>query len=180
MERLVTALDGRRMLLVLDNCEHVVAAVAGLTHRLLSACPELRVLATSREALAITGEALRPLPPLELPPDGAGRGDPGVSGGAAVPGPGRGRPSRIRGGRGQRRGRPADLPGAGRPAAGDRAGGGALRSLPVTEVATRLDDRFRLLSRGNRAAAPRHQTLRAVVEWSWDLLDEAEQTSPGG
>ncbi|MCP9977984.1 ATP-binding protein [Actinomadura madurae] len=51
-----------------------------------------------------------------------------------------------------------------------------LRSLPVTEVATRLDDRFRLLSRGNRAAAPRHQTLRGVVEWSWDLLDEAERT----
>ncbi|WP_372510381.1 AfsR/SARP family transcriptional regulator [Actinomadura madurae] len=75
MERLVTALDGRRALLVLDNCEHVVEAVAGLAHRLLSACPRLRVLATSREALAITGEAVWPLPPLEPPPEGApGRG----------------------------------------------------------------------------------------------------------
>ncbi|QKG20525.1 BTAD domain-containing putative transcriptional regulator [Actinomadura verrucosospora] len=176
-ERLVTALSGRRMLLVLDNCEHVVATVAPLAHRLLSACPELRVLATSREALAITGEALWPLPPLALPPEGTPAAE--VTGYPAV---------RLF----------ADRAAAVRPDfAVDEGNVGAvlricgaldglplaielaaarLRSLPVEQVATRLDDRFRLLSRGNRTAAPRHQTLRAVVEWSWELLDEAEQT----
>jgi predicted ATPase/DNA-binding SARP family transcriptional activator len=177
LERLVTALDGRQMLLILDNCEHVVAAVAALTHRLLSACPRLRVLATSREALAITGEALRPLPPLELPPDGTPAAETqeypavrlfldraeAVRPGFAVDEGNAGAVLRICGAL------------DGLPLAIELAAA-RLRSLPVTEVATRLDDRFRLLSRGNRAAAPRHQTLRAVVEWSWDLLDEAEQT----
>jgi predicted ATPase len=69
--RLVAALADRRMLLVLDNCEHVVRAAAQLARQLLGACPALRILATSREALAITGEALRPVPPLALPPPGA-------------------------------------------------------------------------------------------------------------
>ncbi|GAA1856208.1 BTAD domain-containing putative transcriptional regulator [Actinomadura bangladeshensis] len=177
VERLVTALDGRRMLLVLDNCEHVVAAVARITHRLLSACPRLRVLATSREALAITGEALRPLPPLEVPPDGVPAAETqeypavrlfldraeAVRPGFAVDEGNVGAVLRIC--------RALD----GLPLAIELAAA-RLRSLPVTEVAARLDDRFRLLSRGNRAAAPRHQTLRAVVEWSWDLLDEAERT----
>ncbi|MGC4954970.1 BTAD domain-containing putative transcriptional regulator [Actinomadura citrea] len=177
VERLVTALEGRRVLLVLDNCEHVVAAVAELTHRLLSACPELRVLATSREALAITGEALRPLPPLEVPPAGAALGElprypavrlfldraEAVRPGFAVDEGNAGAVLRIC--------RALD----GLPLAIELAAA-RLRSLPVAEVATRLDDRFRLLSRGNRTAPPRHQTLRAVVEWSWDLLDEAEQT----
>jgi predicted ATPase/DNA-binding SARP family transcriptional activator len=177
VERLVTALDGRRVLLVLDNCEHVVAPVARITHRLLSACPRLRVLATSREALAITGEALRPLPPLELPPDGTPAAETqaypavrlfldraeAVRPGFAVDEGNAGAVLRIC--------RALD----GLPLAIELAAA-RLRSLPVAEVATRLDDRFRLLSRGNRAAAPRHQTLRAVVEWSWDLLDEAERT----
>ncbi|MDL4774554.1 BTAD domain-containing putative transcriptional regulator [Actinomadura xylanilytica] len=176
-ERLASALAGRRMLLVLDNCEHVVEAVARLTHRLLGACPELRVLATSREALAITGEALRPLPPLALPPEGAAPDE--ASAYPAV---------RLFADRAA-----AVRPGFavdevtlaavlqicaaldGLPLAIELAAA-RLRSLPVTEVAARLDDRFRLLSRGNRTAAPRHQTLRAVVEWSWGLLGEDEQT----
>jgi predicted ATPase len=177
VERLVTALDGRRALLVLDNCEHVVETVADLAHRLLRACPDLRVLATSREALAITGEALRPLPPLEPPPAGTPAAEmaaypavrlfldraEAVRPGFAVDEGNAGAVLRIC--------RALD----GLPLAIELAAA-RLRSLPVTEVATRLDDRFRLLSRGNRAAAPRHQTLRAVVEWSWDLLDEAERT----
>ncbi|TMR33187.1 AfsR/SARP family transcriptional regulator [Actinomadura geliboluensis] len=177
VERLVTALEGRHLLLVLDNCEHVVAPVARITRRLLGACPRLRVLATSREALAITGEALRPLPPLELPPDGvpaeALQGYPAVRlfldraeavrPGFAVDEGNAGAVLRIC--------RALD----GLPLAIELAAA-RLRSLPVAEVATRLDDRFRLLSRGDRAAAPRHRTLRAVVEWSWDLLDEAERT----
>ena len=66
--RLIAALADRQLLLVLDNCEHVVGAAATLARRLLSACPGLRVLATSREALGITGEMLSPVPPLGLPP----------------------------------------------------------------------------------------------------------------
>ncbi|MEO3825239.1 BTAD domain-containing putative transcriptional regulator [Actinomadura sp. B10D3] len=177
VERLVTALDGRRTLLILDNCEHVVEAVAGLVHRLLSACPLLRVLATSREALAITGEAVWPLPPLEPPPVGAPAAElpaypavrlfldraEAVRPGFAVDEDNAAAVVRIC--------RALD----GLPLAIELAAA-RLRSLPVTEVATRLDDRFRLLSRGNRAAVPRHQTLRGVVEWSWDLLDEAERT----
>ncbi|WP_089324959.1 BTAD domain-containing putative transcriptional regulator [Actinomadura meyerae] len=176
LERLVTALEGRRVLLILDNCEHVVAAVAPIARRLLSACPRLRVLATSREALAITGEALRPVPPLELPPDGAPAG--AVRDYPAV----RlflDRAEAVRPGFSVDGGNAADVLRIcraldGLPLAIELAAA-RLRSLPVAEVATRLDDRFRLLSRGDRAAVPRHQTLRAVVEWSWDLLDGAER-----
>ncbi|MFC5748005.1 BTAD domain-containing putative transcriptional regulator [Actinomadura rugatobispora] len=177
LERLVAALGGRRMLIVLDNCEHVIDAAARLAHRLLGALPALRVLATSREALGVTGEALRPLPPLELPPGGAAAAEaatyPAVRlfadraaavrpGFAVTPG---------------NAGAVAHICAAldGLPLAIELAAA-RLRSLPVEEVARRLDDRFRLLSRGDRSAAPRHQTLRAVVEWSWDLLDDAERT----
>uniref|UniRef100_UPI0038990012 BTAD domain-containing putative transcriptional regulator n=1 Tax=Goodfellowiella coeruleoviolacea TaxID=334858 RepID=UPI0038990012 len=174
--RLVAGLAHRRLLLVLDNCEHVVAHVARLTRRLLTACPELRVLATSREALGITGESLCPVPPLPLPAPGAEAAlvaaAPAVRlfadraaavcpdftvhpGNAAVV-------SRVC----------AALDGL--PLAIELAAA-RLRSLDLAEIAARLDDRFRLLSRGDRTGAARHRTLRAVVEWSWDLLDPSEQ-----
>ncbi|GAA2417287.1 BTAD domain-containing putative transcriptional regulator [Actinomadura vinacea] len=177
MERLVTALDGRRVLIVLDNCEHVIEAAARLAHRLLTALPGLRVLATSREALGITGESLRPLPPLGLPPEGAGAveaaGYPAVRLFAD-------RAAAVRPGFAVVPGNAAAVVHIcaaldGLPLAVELAAA-RLRALPVEEVARRLDDRFRLLSRGDRSAAPRHQTLRAVVEWSWDLLDDAERT----
>ncbi|GLY84182.1 ATP-binding protein [Actinoallomurus iriomotensis] len=174
--RLVAALFERPILLILDNCEHVVDSAARLTHRLLGACPELRVLATSREALGITGEGLCPLPPLPLPPPATDALDalnyPAIrlfaDRAAAV------RPDLD----------PAtELPTIqricialdGLPLAIELAAA-RLRSLTVEEVAARLDDRFRLLSRGDRTKAPRHRTLRAVVEWSWDLLGEDERT----
>ncbi|AVT35471.1 BTAD domain-containing putative transcriptional regulator [Plantactinospora sp. BB1] len=175
-DRLVTALADRSLLLVLDNCEHLVADVARLVARLLGACPTVRVLATSREPLGLTGEALCPVSGLPLPPaETAAEAAPGypavrlfveraadVSPGFAVG--------------------PDNLPSVlricrtldGLPLAIELAAA-RLRALPVTEVAARLDDRFRLLTRGSRIAQPRHQTLRAVVQWSWDLLDEAEQ-----
>jgi predicted ATPase/DNA-binding SARP family transcriptional activator len=174
--RLVTALSERRILLILDNCEHVVDDAARLAGRLLGACPGVRVLATSREPLGITGEALCPLPPLPLPPPAAGAldalGYPAVrlfaDRAAAV--------------------RPDLDPTAelesiqrictaldGLPLAIELAAA-RLRSLTVAEVAARLDDRFRLLSRGDRTKAPRHRTLRGVIEWSWDLLREDERT----
>nr|WP_239542851.1 BTAD domain-containing putative transcriptional regulator [Micromonospora terminaliae] len=174
--RLVDALAGRAVLLLLDNCEHLLDAAAGLTERLLTACPGLRVLATSREPLGITGEALRPVESLALPPAGA---DPATA--LAYPA------VRLF----------ADRAGAVRPDfAVDPATVGPvvricraldgmplaielaaarLRTMTAAQVDTRLDDRFRLLTGGSRTALPRHQTLRAVVDWSWDLLGDGER-----
>ncbi|MER7501352.1 BTAD domain-containing putative transcriptional regulator [Nonomuraea pusilla] len=173
-ERLVAALSGRSLLLVLDNCEHVVEATAALAHRLLASCPGLRVLATSREALGITGETLFPVAPLALPEAGA----PPLSGPAvrlfAE------RAAAVRPGFAVDDGNAADVLRVcraldGLPLAIELAAA-RVRALPVAELAARLDDAFALLSKGSRTAEPRHRTLRAVVEWSWDLLDEEERT----
>ncbi|WP_405967905.1 tetratricopeptide repeat protein [Streptomyces sp. NBC_00015] len=158
--RLSAVLEDRELLLVLDNCEHLVEDAARLTALLLASCPGVRVLATSRESLGITGEILVPVPP--LPPDPAVRlfldraraVRPGFDGHARVAGI------------------CAALDGL--PLAIELAAA-RLRTLTPDELADRLDDRFRLLSRGDRSKAPRHRTLRAVVEWSWDLLDEEER-----
>jgi predicted ATPase/DNA-binding SARP family transcriptional activator len=177
VRRLASAVGERRLLLVADNCEHVIDEAATVLHRLLASCPALRVLATSREALGITGESLHRLPPLALPPDGtpaarmpeypavrlfADRAA-AVQAGFRVDEDNAEPVLRIC----------AALDGL--PLAIELAAA-RLGSLPVAEIAARLDDRFRLLSRGSRTAAPRHQTLRAVVRWSWDLLAEEEQT----
>jgi predicted ATPase/DNA-binding SARP family transcriptional activator len=173
-ERLVAALAERRLLLVLDNCEHLVDAAARLADTVLAACPGVTVLATSRSALGITGETLYPVPALELPADGAGPAEAGgtsavrlltdravaVRPGFAVTGGNVTAVSQI-----CRR-----LDGA--PLALELAAA-RLRTLDADQVAARLDDRFQLLTGGSRTALPRHQTLRAVVEWSWDLLDDA-------
>ncbi|WP_422769042.1 AfsR/SARP family transcriptional regulator [Plantactinospora sp. WMMC1484] len=175
-DRLVTALADRSLLLVLDNCEHLVADAARLVARLLRTCPKVRVLVTSREPLGLTGETLCPVSGLALPPAEATAGTaPAYAAvrlfveraGDVSPGFALGRDNlaavlRIC--------RTLD----GLPLAIELAAA-RLRALPVPEVAARLDDRFRLLNRGSRTAEPRHQTLRAVVQWSWDLLDEAEQ-----
>ncbi|MBZ3904034.1 BTAD domain-containing putative transcriptional regulator [Streptomyces griseiscabiei] len=181
VERLLAALEERELLLVLDNCEHLVEEAARLVGLLLGGCPGLRVLATGRESLGITGEILVPVPP--LPPDSAGllfldRAQ------AVRPGPER--PFD------EPHARVADICAAldGLPLAIELAAA-RLRTLTVDELADRLDtrlgthgpvpetahapDRFRLLSRGDRTKAPRHRTLRAVVEWSWELLDGEER-----
>ncbi|RKN35488.1 BTAD domain-containing putative transcriptional regulator [Micromonospora musae] len=175
-DRLVAALADRRLLLVLDNCEHVIDEAARFTARLLGAASSVRVLATSREPLGLTGEALCPVLGLPVPPDEAepeqvhpyaavrlfaDRAADVAPGFAIEPGT----VSEV-----LRICRTLD----GLPLAIELAAA-RLRALPVAEVAARLDDRFRLLNRGSRAAAPRHQTLRAVVRWSWDLLDEPER-----
>ncbi|MFE6400062.1 ATP-binding protein [Streptomyces alboflavus] len=167
-ERLLAALEGRELLLVLDNCEHVVDDAARVAGLLLGACPGVRVLATSREALGITGEALCPVPPLAAGPadrlflERAAAVRPDLAGRA---GTAEGRADLVR-----------SLCAAldGLPLAIELAAA-RLRTLTLDELAARLDDRFRLLSRGDRTKAPRHRTLRAVVEWSWDLLDEEER-----
>ncbi|MFJ8210197.1 BTAD domain-containing putative transcriptional regulator [Streptomyces sp. NPDC096033] len=154
----------RRLLLVLDNCEHVVDAAAALAEKLLTHCPGVRILATSREPLGVPGEFLRPLDP--LPPGPAHRL---FADRAAAARPGF---------------RPDEDPAAvteicarldGLPLAIELAAA-RLRLLTPRQIADRLDDRFRLLTGGSRTLLPRQQTLRAVVDWSWDLLDEAERT----
>ncbi|MEU1176393.1 BTAD domain-containing putative transcriptional regulator [Streptomyces sp. NPDC005820] len=163
VERLVEHCARRRMLIVLDNCEHVVEAAARLVEELLGRCPGVTVLATSREPLGVPGELLRPVEPLPEPVALRLLADRGA---AARPG------FRVE-----------DDPEAcaeichrldGLPLAIELAAA-RLRMLTPRRIADRLDDRFRLLTSGSRTVLPRQQTLRAVVDWSWDLLDEEER-----
>ena len=158
--RLLDVLGDRETILVLDNCEHLIAGVAELADRLLAGCPGLRLVATSREALAISGERLVAVPPLEQTPAQELFAD---RASAALPG-------FVMDDYGKEICRRLD----GLPLALELAAA-RLRTLPVRELAQRLDDRFRLLTGGSRTALPRHRTLRAVVDWSWDLLDEPER-----
>ncbi len=177
-ESLARHLGGSRMLLVLDNCEHLVGACASLADELLRRCPGLRILATSREALGVAGETIWPVPPLTAPSehdaDGAGEAlldyeavrlfverasavapelrldDQTLADVAAVA---------------------ARLEGI--PLAIELAAAWA-KVLSVAEIAQRLDDRFRLLVGGPRTAPARHQTLRAALDWSYESLSPDE------
>ncbi|MFF9346346.1 BTAD domain-containing putative transcriptional regulator [Streptomyces sp. NPDC014734] len=158
----------RPVLLILDNCEHVVDAAAALAETLLTHCPRLRILATSREPLGVPGEAIRPVGP--LPADPAHRLF--VERARAVrPGFDLGQDAAHDTGAVAEICRRLD----GQPLAIELAAA-RLRLLGPRQIADRLDDRFRLLTGGARTALPRQQTLRAVVDWSWDLLDEDERT----
>ncbi|MFI6481646.1 AfsR/SARP family transcriptional regulator [Nonomuraea sp. NPDC050663] len=181
-DRLAIALADRDLLLVADNCEQVVVAVARLMRRLLGECRGLRVLVTSREALGLTGETLVPLAPLPAPPLPASPGQ-GAAEAAAYPAVRlfSDRAAAVRPGfeltdanAGAVTAICATLDGL--PLAIELAAA-RLRTFPVEEIAARLaaDGRFRLLSRGDRTAAARHQTLTSVVGWSWDLLTSEEQ-----
>ncbi len=177
LDRLADMLATRQLVLVLDNCEHLIGAVARLAGRVLAEAPGVRILATSREPLGVTGEVLCPVPSLPLPPDGATPAEALEYGsvrllaerGAAV------RPGftldEVSAEPVVRICRALD----GNPLAIELAAA-RLRSLTAAQVASRLDDRFSLLTAGSRTALPRHQTLRAIVDWSWDLLNEAERT----
>jgi predicted ATPase/DNA-binding SARP family transcriptional activator len=176
LQQVVQALGERRVLIVLDNCEHLIDAAARLADDLLTGCPGGHVLATGREPLGVPGERLVPIPPLEPPPTGVGAA------------------------------RAAEYPSvrllldraiAARPAftldeenvaavvalcrrldgmpLAIELAAARLRTMTPRQLADRIDDRFRLLTGGSRTALPRQQTLRAVVEWSWDLLDEPER-----
>ncbi|MEU6537817.1 BTAD domain-containing putative transcriptional regulator [Streptomyces sp. NPDC047000] len=176
-DRLVAAVREREALLILDNCEHVIEPAAVFADRVLGECRRLRILATSREPLGITGEALWQVEPLALPerdasPDGIGSS-------SAV------RLLRDRAGA-VSAGLPADAATLATMARVCRALDGMplaielaaarLRTMSVDQLAHRLDDRFRLLTGGSRTALPRHKTLRAAVDWSWELLTDAERT----
>ncbi len=164
-ETLIQWLRDREVLLVLDNCEHLVAGVAALADRLLRACPTLLILATSREVLGINGELALRVPPLDLEQEAPElfliRAE------TVVPGFAR---ETVDAALVEQVCRRLD----GLPLAIELAAA-RLRSLSLPEVAARLDDRFRLLTGGSRAAQPRQRTLAAVVDWSYDLLTESDR-----
>ncbi|MEU9448054.1 BTAD domain-containing putative transcriptional regulator [Streptomyces sp. NPDC048277] len=166
VERLVEHCARRRMLIVLDNCEHVVDAAADLAARLLERCPDLTILATSREPLGVPGELLRPVEPLPEPKALRLLAD---RGGAARPGFTVDADEETAAACAEICRRLDGLPLAIELAAA------RLRLLTPRQIADRLDDRFRLLTSGSRTVLPRQQTLRAVVDWSWDLLDAGER-----
>jgi predicted ATPase/class 3 adenylate cyclase len=187
-ERTLTAtlasfLRNKRLLLILDNCEHVVAACARLTETLLRSCPQLRILASSREPLGIAGETAWPLPPLSLPdhwreittsPDAVER----LAQYEAV---------RLFIDRATLA-RPAFKPTSDNIATiaqicwrldgialAIELAAARIRVLTLQQIAERLDDRFHLLTTGSRTAVPRQQTLRSLIDWSYDLLTEQER-----
>ncbi|SEG88575.1 Predicted ATPase [Nonomuraea solani] len=177
LDRVIDLLAGDEGVLVLDNCEQISGAAAEFARHLLERRPNLTILATSREPLEVMGEVLCRLGPLDLPPAHADRDRAAraaavrlfLDRAAAVqPGFALDEPSvtpvvdivrRLDG-----------LPLALELAAA------RLRTMSAERLAQRLDDRFRLLSTGNRGAQPRQRTLHAVIEWSWDLLTDPERT----
>lgn len=187
-EQLITALGTRSLLLVLDNCEHLIDACATLSERLLSSCPGLRILATSRQALGVTGEQTYPVPSLALP---SGEEIDEYSRLLSV----EKNPAFLMDYAGiqlfvQRAtlANPAfrlerhnastvveichHLDGI--PLAIEMAAA-RVRSLSVEAINGKLVERFRLLTSGSRGALPRQQTLRALIDWSYDLLSDAEK-----
>ncbi|MFI6640096.1 AfsR/SARP family transcriptional regulator [Streptomyces sp. NPDC050504] len=176
--RLVEHCARRDMLLVLDNCEHVIGAAADLAQTLLTRCPGLRVLATSREPLGVPGESVRPVGPLPTPAALRLLAERGAAANPASAGTG----SETSTGTGTGTDTHSDPEAAaeicrrldGLPLAIELAAA-RLRHLTLRQIADRLDDRFRLLTSGSRTVLPRQQTLRAVVDWSWELLDADER-----
>ncbi|MGI5166356.1 BTAD domain-containing putative transcriptional regulator [Spirillospora sp. CA-253888] len=174
---LLARLRGKRALLLLDNCEHVVDQAADLAALLLRNAPDVRVLVTSQEPLGIAGETLWPVPPLESPDDEAeaafierfsavrlfaARAAAVVPGFAVGPDNARAVASICR----RLDGVPLAL----------ELAASRVRALGVHELAARLDDRFGVLVSGRRDAPARQRTLRAMIDWSWEPLAEPERT----
>jgi predicted ATPase len=177
MDKLTDYLRGKELLVVLDNCEHLIEACARVAEKVLLSAPKARFLATSRERLGVAGEALLPVPPLRMPgpqdlaPEQIAQSDAVqlfADRATAV--------------------QPAFLLDAtaaaavssicrrldGIPLALELAAA-RVRILPPLQIAARLDDRFSLLTSGSRGALPRHQTLRAAIDWSYELLAGPER-----
>jgi len=178
LDTVTAAVATRRLLIVLDNCEHLIDACAAVCHRLLDACPGLSLMTTSREPLRVAAETVWQVPPLSVAPAGPIESAEDANRYEAV---------RLFADRAA-----ASLPGftigranAGAVAALCRALDGMplaielaaarVRALSVEQIAERLADRFGLLTTGNRTAPPRHRTLRATIDWSHDLLTPQEQ-----
>ena len=172
-ETIADALRGRRVLLVLDNCEHVLAAVASFIVTILAACPRVNALATSRQRLNVPGERLYEVPPLSVPetnqPKAAEESDAvrlflERGRGAACPALGNENIAVV-----------ADICRRldGIPLAIELAAARA-RELSVHDIALHLDERFRILVGGARTAVPRQQTMRATLDWSVGALSPAQ------
>ena len=176
-EAVVAHLRSRTALVLLDNCEHVLAGCAALAHSLLRGCPGVRILATSREPLHLQGETVWHTPPLGVPPTGSTSADDALRSDAA----------RLF------LDRATSLNGAfeldaesavalarlcrrldGMPLAIELAAA-RTRALSIPEIAARLDDRFRLLASGARTMPARHQALRATLDWTYDALSPDER-----
>lgn len=177
LDRVARALRGRRALLVLDNCEHLVDEVASVAQKLLTAASGLTVLCTTQEALGVAGETVWSVPSLSVPADDVRDATDLEERGASAL-----FLARVR----ERD--PDFVPAVeqvpliaevcrrldGIPLALELAAA-RVRTMGIEELAARLDDRFRILTGRDRSTQPRQRTLRAVVEWSWDLLDPRER-----
>src|SRR5712692_383940 len=155
----------KHLLLILDNCEHLVAPAASLASSILAECPDVRVLATSREPLRIAGEAAWPVPPMTVATEAAAL----LAERAQAVRPG----FQLEEHRREVEEICRRLDGI--PLAIELAAARA-NVLSPAEILARLQDRFRLLTSAPRSAAARHQTLRAAVDWSYDLLEDQERT----
>src|SRR6202030_686600 len=176
-ERVANGLGSKQLMLVLDNCEHVADAVAEMAEALLRANPGTRVIATSREPLRVEGEWIYPVPPLAVPAEGNPDGEDPLRYGA------------VRLFVERARAAASDFSADARVAAAIAGICRRLDGIPlaielaaaraaalgIEGVAARLDDRFRLLAGGHRTAMPRHQTLRAALDWSYELLIEPDR-----
>ncbi|MFI5255440.1 MAG: ATP-binding protein, partial [Candidatus Limnocylindrales bacterium] len=175
---IVDHLRGKHLLLVLDDCDPVLAACADLARALGQSCPGVRIVVTSREALGVPGEAILPISSLATPEAGGAVSAADVRAIEAC---------RLFAERAQ-----AVQPSFAITAQNARAvaqlchrldgiplaielAAARVRALPVEQIAARLDDRFRLLTGGSRTSVARHQTLRATIDWSYDLLTEPEK-----
>ncbi|MDP6714686.1 MAG: tetratricopeptide repeat protein, partial [SAR202 cluster bacterium] len=179
LETLTEYLVRKSPLIVLDNCEHLVEACASLVSHLLRSCPNLDVLATSREALGVPGESIWQVSPLSMPGPGGGETIEGLMEYEAV---------RLFAERASSVQSSFMLTQQTAPVVGQicqrldgiplaiELAAARVRVLSIGQIAERLEDRFRLLTSGSRTTLPRQRTLRAAVEWGYDLLDEHERS----
>ncbi len=178
LETVVGYLKRKNLLLVLDNCEHVVAEAAALAAAILRGCPEVKVIATSREGLGIAGETVYRMPSLPVPPPAESRSaEHALAYGAVALFDARARASNTR----------FTVTDENAPIVAEicrrldgiplaiELAAARVKVLSVKALAQKLDERFRLLTGGDRAALPRQQTMRALVDWSYDLLSEQER-----
>jgi predicted ATPase len=177
IDLVIDYLRAKQLLLIIDNCEHLIDACARLTEQLLRNCSELKIIASSREALGINGETVYRVPSLSLPRQNEATKDAVTKceavqlfiDRAAAANPKfqltDGNASSVA---------QICLRLDGIPLALELAAARA-RVLSMEQIAERLDDRFRLLTGGSRTALPRQQTLRALIDWSYDLLTDSEK-----
>ena len=184
VEQLTSHLRSKEMVLLLDNCEHVVAAAGDIATAVLTACPDVTIIATSRTPLGVPGEVDVGVAPLPLPREGASEAE--LLGSDAI------RLLIDRAAAVSGRGRPADREAHAEPLSlGDalricrdldgiplaiELAAARAKALSLAEIATRLNDRFKFLVSWRRVASSRHQTLRQTMDWSYELLGGAEQS----